>query len=131
MKNYGTVKINPTNLPPPPPPNPIDSRTVPPIIPSVSRPKPVAPDTNPSFDVKVNYHEYKLVIRQRQNLQTNLIIEYSRNYRRYANKNILKDIKNFVSEITNKKQAGNLRKRIIALEKLGNIDNQEFRFLIE
>lgn len=131
MKNYGTVKINPTNLPPPPPPHPIDSRTVPPIIPSVSRPKPIVPDTNPSFDVKVNYQEYKLVIRQRQNLQTNLIIEYSRNYRRYANKNILKDVKNFVSEITSKKQAGNLRKRIIALEKFGNIDNQEFRFLIE
>lgn len=132
MKNYGTVKINPINLPPPPPPPPIDSRTVPPIIPSVSRPKPIAPDNNPSFDVKLHYQDYKLVIRRRQYLQTNLILEYSKNYRRYGNKNILKDIKSFLSGVTSKKQAGNLRKRIIALDKFGkDIEGQEFRFLID
>lgn len=128
--SYGIVKINSTELKVNPPPK-IDTRTVPPIIPSVSRPKPIVIDKNLSFDIEANYKDYKLVIRQRGIVQTNLILEYSRNYRRYVNKNILKDMKEFVSTFAGKKQAHNLRKRIIALEKFGNVEEKRFRFLIE
>jgi hypothetical protein len=128
--SYGVIKINSTEFKVKPPPK-IDTRTVPPIIPSVSRPKPVVPDRNASFDIEVNYKDYKLVVRQRGIAQTNLILEISRNYRRYVNKNVLKDVKEFVSTFAGKKQAHNLRKRIIALEKFGKIEEKRFKFLIE
>lgn len=128
--SYGIIKINSTEIKIKPPPE-IDSRTVPPIIPSVSRKPPAVPDKNFSFDVEANYKDYKLVLRQRGLAQTNLIIDYTRNYRIYSNKNILKDMKEFVTSVAGKKQASNLRKRIIALEKFGNVEEKKFKFLIE
>jgi hypothetical protein len=128
--SYGIIKINSIEYKPEFRPK-IDTRTNPPIIPSVSRPKPIVIDKNPSFDIRVNYKDYKLVIRRRGISQTNLILEYSRDYKRYVNKNILKDMKEFVSTFASKKQAHNLRKRIVALEKIGNVEEKRFKFLIE
>jgi hypothetical protein len=132
MNSYGKIKINSLenkNIKPVPK---IDTRTVPPIIPSVSRPKPQLPNRFASFDVELNYKDYKLVIRRNQQIaSTNLILEYQKKYKRYVDKNVTKDIKEFVLNFTSKKQASHLRKRIIALEKFGSVDEKQFRFKIE
>lgn len=83
-----------------------------------------------TFDVSLNYNDYKYAYKEgRRSYATNINIDYSKNYKRISGKNVLRDVKNFVSEYAGCCEASKLRKRIIALEKIHDtISNVNFKF---
>lgn len=84
-----------------------------------------------SFQVDVTCINYASIIKDGIPLETKNIIRKDTTYRRVAGKNYLRDIKNFVCKLSDKKQASLLRKRLIGLEKIHKtISNEKFRFPI-
>lgn len=83
-----------------------------------------------TFDANVFYNDYKYVYKEnRRSYATNIPTEFSKNYKRVASKNVLRDVKNFVSEIAGCCEAHKLRKQIIAIEKIhGTISDITFKF---
>lgn len=84
-----------------------------------------------TFVVDLYYSESKNVYREGRNPQsTSIPISYSRQYRRVASgKNVVGDLKSFVSQFSGCDEAHKLKKRIIALTKLhGTVSSDTFRF---
>lgn len=94
-------------------------------------PKFVPSANKKSFQVDVTCMNYAAIIKDGVPMDTGTLIRKDTTYRRVAGKNYLKDIKNFVCKLSDKKQASLLRKRLIGLEKIHKtISNQKFRFPI-
>lgn len=86
-----------------------------------------------SFTVDLHYFDYKYSFnKKRQPSASNLLIEYSKEYRRISSgKNVVEDVTRSISQYSGCYEAKKLRKRLIALGRIHNtISEQTFKFPI-